>query len=104
MERGGVEGRILALACLRVAGTSGVGIDALVDDFRNDRHRRYIDEGERLSVARSSIPNGEDLTQNPYDSRPGPSAVGTYGSRNKAVISGGPGELFKKRKRRPSWK
>jgi hypothetical protein len=106
MERGGVEGRIRALAALRVAEGAGVGVDDLVDEFRNDRHRRYLREGEMLSVARASIPSGRDLTSNPYADRPGPSAIETYSGRNRAIPGASEArELFKKgnKRKRPLW-
>jgi len=107
MRRGGVEGKVLAHGVLRVADAVGVDKDAVVDDFRSDRHRRYVEESRQISDLRGSIPSGNDLTQNPYDTRrPGARGVGTYGSKNRAVASlaSGREKLFQKKQRRPLWK
>jgi hypothetical protein len=107
MELGGMHGRVLAHAVLEVSKTSGVDTDALVDSFRTERHRKYLRDAERLWSVRNSIPSGSDLSRNPYEGRGGASAVGMYGSRNRAIIGDGSNDtasLFKKKTRRPSWK
>ena len=106
MHLGGLEGKVLAHATLRAADAMGIDYDSVVDEFRNDRQRRYIEEALQLESMSSSIPSGRNLAKNPYDSnRPGgKKRIGTYGSANKATLSGGRPQLFQKKKRRPAWK
>lgn len=107
MQLGGTHGRVLAHAVLEVGKSSGVDTDALVDSFRTDRHRRYLSEAQQLWSVRNSIPSGSDLSRNPLQGRGGPSAVGMYGSRNRRVVGDGSNDtasLFKKKRRKPSWK
>ncbi len=105
MEIGGLEGKVLAHATLRAASALGVGLDAVVDEFRNDRQRRYVEEASQLESSRVSIPSGRDLGQNPYDTNSsGGKRIGTYGSSNKALATGGRPKLFEKKERRRSWK
>ncbi len=106
MELGGLEGKVLAHATLRAASSLGVEADSVVDDFRNDRQRRYVEEANQLESSRHSIPSGKDLGANPYDtnSSGGGKRIGTYGSANKALATGGRPRLFEKKERRRSWK
>jgi hypothetical protein len=106
MEKQGMEGRILALATLRVAQDNAVPLDEIVDLHRSDKHRRYLREGAQLERARGSIPSGQDFFVNPYSNRGGPSSIGTYGFRNRAVVPTGssPKDLLKKGRRKPLWK
>jgi hypothetical protein len=106
MHLGGLEGKVLAHATLRAAEAMGVDYDSVVDEFRNDRQRRYVQEALQLQSMSGSIPSGRDLAKNPYDGnrRGGKKRIGTYGSVNKATLSGGSPQLFQKKKRRPSWK
>ena len=106
MQLGGLEGKVLAHATLRAAEAMGVHYDSVVDEFRNDRQRRYVQEALQLQSMSASIPSGRDLAKNPYDDnrRGGKKRIGTYGSANKATLSGGRPQLFQKKKRRPAWK
>jgi len=106
MEIGGLEGKVLAHATLRAASVLGVEADSVVDEFRNDRQRRYVEEANQLESSRVSIPSGKDLGANPYDtnSSGGGKRIGTYGSANKALATGGRPKLFEKKERRRSWK
>ena len=103
---GGLEGKVLAHATLRAAEAMGVDYDSVVDEFRNDRQRRYVQEALQLQSMSGSIPSGRDLAQNPYDGnrRGGKKRVGTYGSANKALVQGGRPQLFQKKSRRRPWK
>jgi hypothetical protein len=103
---GGLEGKVLAHATLRAAESMGVDYDSVVDEFRNDRQRRYVEEALQLQAFSGSIPSGRNLAQNPYDSnrRGGKKRVGTYGSANKALVQGGRPQLFQKKSRRRPWK
>ncbi|MEJ7815881.1 MAG: hypothetical protein WKF53_11970 [Rubrobacter sp.] len=105
MELGGLEGKVLAHATLRAADAVGVDYDSVVNDFRNDRQRRYVEEANQLESFSSSIPSGKNLSSNPYDTNRsgGKKRIGTYGSANKAPVTGGRPKLFEKKRRR-SWK
>jgi len=105
MALGGLEGKVLAHATLRAADALGVDYDSVVDDFRNDRQRRYVEEANQLEAFSSSIPSGKNLSSNPYDTNRsgGKKRIGTYGSANKAAVTGGRPKLFEKKRRR-SWK
>jgi hypothetical protein len=105
MSTGGLEGKVLAHATLRAAEAMGVDYDSVVDEFRNDRQRRYVQEALQLQSVSGSIPSGRDLAKNPYDNRRGgKKRVGTYGSANKALVLGGRPQLFQKKNRRRPWK
>ena len=106
MQLGGLEGKVLAHATLRAAEAMGVDYDSVVDEFRNDRQRRYVQEALQLQSISGSIPSGRNLAQNPYDAnrRAGKKRVGTYGSANKALVQGGRPQLFQKKSRRRPWK
>jgi len=106
MQLGGLEAKVLAHATLRAAEAMGVEYDSVVDEFRNDRQRRYVQEALQLQSMYGSIPSGRDLAQNPYDDnrRGGKKRVGTYGSANKALVLGGRPQLFQKKNRRRPWK
>ena len=106
MQLGGLEAKVLAHATLRAAEAMGVEYDSVVDEFRNDRQRRYVQEALQLQSMYGSIPSGRDLAQNPYDDnrRGGKKRVGTYGSANKALVQGGRPQLFQKKNRRRPWK
>jgi hypothetical protein len=106
MALGGLEGKVLAHATLRAAESIGVDYDSVVDEFRNDRQRRYVEEALQLQAFSGSIPSGRSLAQNPYDGnrRGGKKRVGTYGSANKALVQGGRPQLFQKKNRRRPWK
>jgi hypothetical protein len=103
---GGLEGKVLAHATLRAAEAMGVDYDSVVDEFRNDRQRRYVEEALQLQAFSGSIPSGRNLAQNPYDGnrRGGKKRVGTYGSANKALVQGGRPQLFQKQRRKRPWK
>jgi len=106
MQLGGLEGKVLAHATLRAAEAMGLDYDSVVNEFRNDRQRRYVEEALQLQAFSGSIPSGRNLAQNPYDGnrRGGKKRVGTYGSANKASLSGGRPQLFQKKNRRRPWK
>jgi hypothetical protein len=106
MALGGLEGKVLAHATLRAAEAMGMDYDSVVDEFRNDRQRRYVEEALQLQSMSGSIPSGRDLAKNPYDDnrRGGKKRVGTYGSANKALVLGGRPQLFQKKNRRRPWK
>ena len=107
MQLGGLEGKVLAHAkTLRAAEAMGVDCDSVVDEFRNDRQRRYVEEALQLQAFSGSIPSGRNLAQNPYDDNRGggKKRVGTYGSANKALVQGGRPQLFQKKNRRRPWK
>jgi hypothetical protein len=106
MALGGLEGKVLAHATLRAAESIGVDYDSVVDEFRNDRQRRYVEEALQLQAFSGSIPSGRNLAQNPYDGnrRGGKKRVGTYGSANKALVQGGRPQLFQKQRRKRPWK
>ena len=106
MQLGGLEGKVLAHATLRAAEAMGVDYDSVVDEFRNDRQRRYVEEALQLQAFSGSIPSGRNLAQNPYDDnrRGAKKRVGTYGSANKALTTGGRPQLFQKKSRRRPWK
>jgi hypothetical protein len=106
MQVGGVEGKVRALAVKRVCDAKGIRLDDVVDHHRTDRHHRAYQDAERYENAVPSIPNGRSMTQNPYDGkrRRGPSAIGTYSSGNKAMVSSGKPQIFQTKKRRPAWK
>jgi hypothetical protein len=106
MKRGGLEGKVKAHAVLRVADASSIETDAIVDEFRNDRQRRYVQESAQIDALRNSIPSGKDLARNPYDGngRGGKKRIGTYGGANKALMTGGRPQLFQKKSRRRPWK
>jgi hypothetical protein len=106
MQLGGLEGKVLAHATLRAAEAMGVDYDSVVDEFRNDRQRRYVQEALQLQSMSGSIPSGRDLAKNPYDDnrRGGKKRIGTYGSANKALMTGGRPQLFQKKNRRRPWK
>jgi hypothetical protein len=103
---GGLEGKVLAHATLRAAEAMDVDYDSVVDEFRNDRQRRYVQEALQLQAFSGSIPSGRDLAKNPYDNnrRGGKKRIGTYGSANKALMTGGRPQLFQKKSRRRPWK
>jgi len=103
LSRGGVEGRLQSLAAIRLAEAKGVDIDGLVDDHRTVVHQRYLQESEQIDMARYSIPSGQDLGRNPYDSDHRSRRVGIYRGGNQAFNPGG-GSLFPSKQRRPSWK
>ena len=106
MQLGGLEGKVLAHATLQAADAMGVDYDSVVDEFRNDRQRRYVQEALQLQSMSGSIPSGRDLAKNPYDDnrRGGKKRIGTYGSANKALMTGGRAQLFQKKSRRRPWK
>jgi hypothetical protein len=106
MQLGGLEGKVLAHATLRAAEAMGVDYDSVVDEFRNDRQRRYVQEALQLQAFSGSIPSGRNLAKNPYDGnrRGGKKRVGTYGSANKAFVQGERPQLFQKKNRRRPWK
>src|SRR5215213_10044677 len=110
MQLGGLEGKVLAHATLRAAEAMGVDYDSVVDEFRNDRQRRYVQEALQLHLQlqsmSGSIPSGRDLAKNPYDDnrRGGKKRIGIYGSANKALMTGGRPQLFQKKSRRRPWK
>jgi hypothetical protein len=89
-----------------VCEAKGIRLDDVVDHQRADRHHRAYADAERYENAVHSIPNGRSMTQNPYDGkrRRGPSAIGTYSSGNKAMVSIGKPQIFQTKKRRPAWK
>jgi hypothetical protein len=106
MQLGGLEGKVLAHATLRAAEAMGVDYDSVVDEFRNDRQRRYVQEALQLQAVSGSIPSGRDLAKNPYggNRRGGKKRLGTYGSANKALVQGGRPQLFQKQRRKRLWK
>jgi len=103
LSRGGVEGRLQSLAAIRLAEAKGVDIDGHVDDHCTVVHQRYLQESEQIDMARYSIPSGQDLGRNPYDSDHRSRRVGIYRGGNQAFNPGG-GSLFPSKQRRPSWK
>jgi hypothetical protein len=106
MHLGGLEGKVLAHATLRAAEAMGIDRDSVVDEFRNDRQRRYVEEALQLQAFSGSIPSGRNLAKNPYDGnrRGGRKRLGTYGSANKALVQGGRPQLFQQQNRRRPWK
>jgi len=103
----GIEGKVLAHGVLRAAEQLGIDYDSVVEPFRNDRQRGYVEEAAQLEASAASIPSGRELGKNPYEDTPlrgGKNRIGTYSSANKAQVIGGRSQLFEKKKRRPSWK
>jgi hypothetical protein len=107
MSIGGLEGKVLAHATLRAAEAMGIDRDSVVDGFRNDRQRRYVQEADQLEAMCGSIPSGRNLARNPYDGNQrlgGKRSLGTYGSTNKSLVQGGRPQLFQKQRRKRLWK
>jgi hypothetical protein len=104
MSAVGLEGKVKGLAVKRLCEETGVPLDDVVDHRTQHHHDAYLD-AQRSWAAVYSIPSGRGMVENPYDGnrRGDKRRIGTYGSANKAVVSGGKLQPFQK-KRRPPWK
>jgi hypothetical protein len=105
MSEGGIEGRVRAMAVRRVCEGMGIGLGQVVDHHRKDAHYRALEDSRRSEQQAFALPSRTTI-RNPFDSkRRGSRAVGTYGSVNPAVVTGGAGSaLFQKKNRRRAWK
>jgi hypothetical protein len=104
MERGGIEGAVLAKAALRAGETLGVGADEIVGPHREQRHYEAAERARRMELVAATIPTERSIPRPPFTKAAGsPQGVGTYGAGDKVVIPQSHGRIFK-RSSRPAWK
>jgi hypothetical protein len=109
LEKGGVEGRIRALAVAKVCEGTGISLDQVVEPYRKQTHHNAIETAQRLEAALRTLPGERSLAaylkHNPFDGvEDRRRRIGTYTATRKGMRVGSNGPLFPNQRRKRLWK
>jgi hypothetical protein len=108
MGRGGIEGRVKAMAIERYCELAGYDLETVVDHHRTPRQRQTLQDARDIERQWRAVQSGKSKmpNTNPFTARQQRARrVGTYQSANKAMVAGSDlATVFAKNSRKRPWK
>ena len=109
LQVGGPQGGAICRAVYEIARDTGVDIEGIVDEHRQDSHRRALEDAQNTEMRLQLI--GKTVSEPPFPHpdklAQGGKSVGTYRGKSKEIVPGGRvalTEKFREGRRRPSWR